>query len=95
MHKSKYLKPIRILTAIIACLLIEAPSMALAATAAPKASPPPTNPNYGQALEIAPPVVYLTINPGQTAKTQIYLRDISSGDLIVTGEADDQRFFRK
>jgi hypothetical protein len=55
----------------------------------PKASPPPANPTYGQALEIAPPVIYLTANPGQTVKTQIFLRDISSGDLIVTGQAND------
>lgn len=48
-----------------------------------------TNPTYGQALEIAPPVIYLTVNPGQTVKTQIFLRDISSGDLIVTGQAND------
>jgi hypothetical protein len=52
-----------------------------------KTTPPP--PNYGQALEIAPPVIYLTVNPGQTVKTQIFLRDISSGELIVTGEAND------
>jgi hypothetical protein len=58
------------------------------ATPAPKAAPAPP-PNYGQALEIAPPVIYLTVNPGQQVKTQIFLRDISSGELIVTGEAND------
>jgi hypothetical protein len=63
-------------------------SKASAATP-PKASPPPANPTYGQALEIAPPVIYLTANPGQILKTQIFLRDISSGDLIVTGQAND------
>ena len=52
---------------------------------------PKTNnqPNAGQALEIAPPVITLTANPGQTIKTQILLRDISSSNLIVTGETND------
>src|SRR5438105_15027462 len=54
------------------------------------AAPPTSNPaNTGQALEIAPPVINLTANPGQTIKTQILLRDISSGSLIVTGQAND------
>src|SRR5579864_8282388 len=45
--------------------------------------------NNGQALEIAPPVIYLTVNPGQTVKTPIYIRDVSNGDLVVTGQAND------
>jgi hypothetical protein len=93
MHKFKYSKHIQIFVSAIASLMVIAPSVTLAVTAPPtKATappPPPTNPTYGQALEIAPPVIYLTVNPGQNTKTQIYLRDISSGDLIVTGEADD------
>jgi len=43
----------------------------------------------GQALEIAPPVITLTGNPGQTIQTQISLRDISSSDLVVTNEIND------
>ena len=43
----------------------------------------------GQALEIAPPVVILTADPGQMITTQISLRDISGGDLVVTGEIND------
>jgi hypothetical protein len=43
----------------------------------------------GQALEIAPPVLNLTGNPGQTLKTQISLRDVSSGALLVTGSVND------
>jgi hypothetical protein len=62
---------------------------AFAATAPPKAAPPPPPPNYGQALEIAPPVIYLTVNPGQSVKTQIFLRDISSGPLVVGGTVND------
>jgi hypothetical protein len=43
----------------------------------------------GQALEIAPPVLNLTGDPGQVLKTQISLRDVSSGALLVTGEVND------
>ena len=49
---------------------------------------PGTN-TSGQALEIAPPVLNLTANPGQTLNTQVSLRDISSSALIVTGEVND------
>lgn len=50
---------------------------------------PQSTANNGQALEIAPPVINLTANPGQTLKTQILLRNVSKGDLIVTGTAND------
>jgi hypothetical protein len=43
----------------------------------------------GQALEIAPPVLTLSANPGQTVKSQISLRDVSSGSLVVTGQVND------
>lgn len=43
----------------------------------------------GQALEIAPPVLNLTADPGETVTAQISLRDISSGPLVVTGEVND------
>jgi hypothetical protein len=76
---------------MVSATLLSSGAEVFAATAAPKAAPAPTPPpnNSGQALEIAPPVIYLNVNPGQTTKTQIFLRDISSGELIVTGEADD------
>lgn len=45
--------------------------------------------NNGQALEIAPPVINLTADPGQSLKVQILLRNVSSGTLIVTGQAND------
>lgn len=61
-----------------------APIGASAATA-----PPANSPKLGQALEIAPPVITLTANPGQAIKTTIYLRNIASGKLIVTGQAND------
>jgi len=43
----------------------------------------------GQALEIGPPVISLTADPGQVITTNISLRDISSGDLLVTNEIND------
>jgi len=43
----------------------------------------------GQALEIAPPVLNLTANPGQTVKAQISLRDVSPNKLVVTNQVND------
>ena len=43
----------------------------------------------GQALEIAPPVLNLKANPGDTVSATINLRDISSSPLVVTGTVDD------
>ncbi len=43
----------------------------------------------GQALEIAPPVLNLKANPGDTVNATINLRDISSSPLVVTGTVDD------
>ena len=48
-----------------------------------------TNQNVGQALEIAPPIMTLTANPGQVINTTIQLRDITSTNLVVTNEIDD------
>lgn len=62
--------------------------VALAATK-PAAAPTTNSAKQGQALEIAPPVINLNANPGQTVTTRIYLRNISSGDLVVKGQAND------
>lgn len=43
----------------------------------------------GQALEIGPPVVNLSADPGTNVTAQISLRDVSPTDLVVTGELDD------
>ncbi len=43
----------------------------------------------GQALEIGPPVVSISGDPGQTVTTNISLRDVSSSDLYVTGQLND------
>ena len=57
---------------------------ALAVTTTPNSTA-----NNGQALEIAPPVIYLSVDPGQTVKTQVNIRDISSGNLSVTGQVNN------
>jgi hypothetical protein len=59
---------------------------ALRADAAPAATP--TN-ETGQALEIAPPVVNLTANPGQTIRTELNLRDVSTAKLKVESQVND------
>jgi len=82
-------KPIKLIltSATLVALTLETASPAvLAATPAPT----PTNTaNNGQALEIAPPLIYLTVNPGQTVNTQILIRDVANGDLIVNGQVND------
>ena len=62
----------------------------LAASAAPApASPTPAPGDVGQALEIAPPVINISVDPGQTVTTQVSIRDISSGKLIVKAQIND------
>ena len=43
----------------------------------------------GQALEIAPPIIEVSGNPGQSITALVHLRDISSGPLIVTNQIND------
>ena len=43
----------------------------------------------GQALEIAPPVLNLTADPGQVINAEIALRDVSPTSLVVTSEVND------
>ncbi len=43
----------------------------------------------GQALEIAPPVVNLTADPGEVKDVSISLRDISENSLVVSGQVND------
>jgi hypothetical protein len=53
------------------------------------AAPAPAGGSPGQGLEISPPVVQLTADPGQTVTTQIRVRNVTSGELIAKGRADD------
>lgn len=73
---------------IALCLGMYAPAQ-VAAQARPGTTPPAQNGETGQALEIAPPVINLTANPGQTIKTQISIRDVSSGKLLVKSQVND------
>ncbi len=43
----------------------------------------------GQALEIAPPVLNLTADPGQSIQANISIRDVSTSPLVVTSEVND------
>jgi hypothetical protein len=92
MNKSSttIIRSISILAIAVIGIGIYAP-VALAATPPAKAAaptPPPVN-NAGQALEIAPPVITLSADPGKVIKTQINLRDISSSNLLVKGQVND------
>ncbi len=51
--------------------------------------PRPNPSEAGQALEIAPPVLTLSGNPGQTIRSKISIRDVSTSKLIVQGEVND------
>jgi hypothetical protein len=75
-----------LLTTFVVSLLATTSPVVLAATKPAAATNPANN---GQALEIAPPVIYLNVSPGQTINTQILIRDISSGTLLVTGQVND------
>jgi hypothetical protein len=48
-----------------------------------------SEPGTGQAIEIAPPVINLKADPGQTITTKINLRGVSSETLIVSNEIND------
>lgn len=56
---------------------------------APFAGAASPNQTASQALEIAPPVVPMSANPGETVKAQISLRDVSNGPLVVRGQVND------
>lgn len=43
----------------------------------------------GQGLEISPPVIELSANPGQTITATIRVRNVASSELIAKGRADD------
>lgn len=53
------------------------------------AAEPQTVSGVGQALEIAPPVINLKVNPGQSITTQITIRGVSNEPLLVTGQVND------
>lgn len=72
---------------IIASLVVAAAAVTgvVVATNPAHAANAPT----GQALEIAPPVLNLKANPGETIKTTISLRDVSTSSLVVRNQIND------
>jgi hypothetical protein len=70
------------LTVLALCLNIATPAMIVSAQSADQNG-------GGQALEIAPPVLNLSGNPGETINSEISLRDVSTSSLVVTGEVND------
>ena len=62
-------------------------TLAVSAVTAPSTAAPSSV--TGQALEIAPPVLNISANPGQTVTTQIKLRDVSNGKLVVKSQVND------
>ena len=69
------------LSALVVGLLSTTHAGAITTTAAAISS--------GQALEIGPPVINLSADPGTTVKTTISLRDISPTSLLVNGQIND------
>src|SRR5664279_3574466 len=61
-------------------------SVAAAATPPSGAS---TGGSPGQGLQISPPVIELSANPGQTITTTIRVSNVTQGKLIAKGKADD------
>ncbi len=70
---------------VIAILFMVSPATAV--LAAPQ--PTPNGGSSGQGLEISPPVIELSANPGQTVIASIRLRNVTKGQLIAKGKADD------
>jgi hypothetical protein len=71
-------------TVLTGVLLVAAPfATAATPTAAPAAG------SAGQGLEISPPVIELTANPGDTLTANIRVRNVTKGELIAKGKADD------
>lgn len=63
--------------------------LALTLTAVIGGTATAVEPGTGQALEIAPPLINLKADPGETVKTEIKIRDIAQTQLLVTGEVND------
>ena len=48
-----------------------------------------TEPGSGQGLEIGPPLIRLSGDPGEILKARISLRDVTKANLIITNEIND------
>lgn len=74
---------IKIFQSLTAVLIVAIALLAPASFAAAQSA------GTGQALEIGPPVISITGDPGQTLTTNISLRDVSASDLYVTNQLND------
>lgn len=79
----------RILHKLVIALSLAVLGGSMAVPAALAATTPAPTTGGGQALEIAPPLTYLKVDPGQTVTSKILIRDVANTDLIVTGQAND------
>lgn len=55
----------------------------------PAAAAPATQPTGGQALEIGPPVLNLSGNPGATVKSEVKLRNVSNAAMVVSADINN------
>jgi hypothetical protein len=72
----------------LGALLVAAPFVSAAPTPAPTAAAV-ANGSAGQGLEISPPVAELSAKPGETVTVNIRVRNVTKGELIAKGRADD------
>lgn len=73
----------RALAGSLVLSLILAPAAPVFAATAPKTAP------TGQALEISPPIIDRTVNPGDVLHILLRIRDVSRGPLVVNGQVND------
>jgi hypothetical protein len=73
------------ITSSLVVLMVLGASVLPGVVAEAAAAPTPA----GQALVIAPPLIYLKVDPGQTKTAQIKIRDVSDQALTVTNEVND------
>lgn len=78
----------KFLATIITTLALAVSFGSLVAAQAP-ANPQQGQAGAGQALEIGPPVLTLTGDPGQVVQANLNLRDVSPEKLVVTNEIND------
>lgn len=73
---------------VTAAYLALSPAMVMAAPT-PSPAPASNSASAGQGLEISPPVLELAADPGQTVTATLRVRNVTKGDLVTKGKADD------
>jgi hypothetical protein len=67
----------------LACVIVVVAPSGIAGAASSSSS------GAGQGLEISPPVLEMSANPGQTVTATIRVRNVTQGILVANGQADD------